>query len=244
MRFVGGIFLSILFLGPNVYGQIIPNPDPDFEPAKIITTPRLTVPKEAIDSGLGGVVRVLVSIDEDGNVTSADNVNGPGTVCPSVTRTDVVAMRDAAKEAALLAKFSPATKRGKPQKSTLWLNFTYPGKKEESNFSAGPVVAVKGETDKSQLPKQINGGVVNGKALSLPKPPYPAAAHAVRASGAVSIQVLIDESGEVFSAQAVSGHPLLRAAAAIAACSAKFTPTTLQGNLVKVSGVITYNFVP
>lgn len=63
------------------------------------------------------------------------------------------------------------------------------------------------------------------------------------ASGAVSVQVLIDENGDVVSASAVSGHPLLRAAAAQAAGGAKFSPTQLQGMPVKVSGFITYNFV-
>ncbi len=95
-----------------------------------------------------------------------------------------------------------------------------------------------------KVPKQISGGVLNGKATSLPKPPYPPAARAVRAAGAVSVQVLIDESGNVISASAVSGHPLLRAAAVQAARSAKFSPTQLSGQPVKVSGVITYNFVP
>lgn len=97
---------------------------------------------------------------------------------------------------------------------------------------------------KKPVPKQISGGVLNGKATSLPKPPYPPAARAVRASGAVSVQVLIDESGSVVSASAVSGHPLLRAAAVQAARGARFSPTMLSGQPVKVSGVITYNFVP
>lgn len=97
---------------------------------------------------------------------------------------------------------------------------------------------------KKVVPKQISGGVLNGKATSLPKPPYPAAARAVRAAGAVSVQVLINEAGSVVSASAVSGHPLLRAAAVQAARSARFSPTQLSGQPVKVSGVITYNFVP
>jgi protein TonB len=95
-----------------------------------------------------------------------------------------------------------------------------------------------------KVPKQISGGVLNGKATSLPKPPYPPAARAVRASGAVTVQVLIDESGSVVSATAVSGHPLLRAAAVQAARSARFSPTQLSGQPVIVSGVITFNFVP
>jgi protein TonB len=96
---------------------------------------------------------------------------------------------------------------------------------------------------KKPVPKQISGGVLNGKAVSLPKPVYPPAARAVRASGAVSVQVLVDEEGNVVSASAVSGHPLLRASAVQAARSAKFTPTKLAGQPVKVSGVVTYNFV-
>ncbi|MDQ3181353.1 MAG: TonB family protein [Acidobacteriota bacterium] len=94
------------------------------------------------------------------------------------------------------------------------------------------------------VPKTISGGVVNSKASNLVKPAYPAAARAVRASGAVNVQVKIDERGNVVSASAVSGHPLLRQAAEQAARSSKFTPTTLSGQPVSVTGVIVYNFVP
>ena len=97
---------------------------------------------------------------------------------------------------------------------------------------------------KKEPPKTVSGGVLNGKATSLPKPAYPPAAKAVQASGSVSVQVLIDEGGRVVSASAVSGHPLLRSAAVAAARGARFSPTLLSGQAVKVSGVITYNFVP
>ena len=102
---------------------------------------------------------------------------------------------------------------------------------------------VKAPTPKP-IPKTVSGGVLNGKATSLPKPAYPAAAKAVRASGSVNVQVTISESGSVISASAVSGHPLLRAAAEGAARGARFSPTLLSGQPVKVTGVITYNFVP
>lgn len=92
------------------------------------------------------------------------------------------------------------------------------------------------------VPKTISGGVVNGKARNLVTPPYPAAAKAVRASGEVKVQVTIDENGNVVSANAVSGHPLLRSAAESAARSSKFSPTQLSGQPVKVTGVIIYNF--
>src|ERR1043165_3398896 len=89
----------------------------------------------------------------------------------------------------------------------------------------------------------ISGGVLNGKAISLPKPAYPPITKAAHASGTVVVQVLIDENGNVVSAHAVSGHPLLQAAAVGAARSAKFSPTKLSGQPVKVTGVIQYNFV-
>jgi TonB family protein len=93
------------------------------------------------------------------------------------------------------------------------------------------------------IPKIISKGVVNGSATSLPRPEYPPAAKAVRASGTVSVQVTIDENGNVISATAASGHPLLQAAAVAAARQAKFRPTLLMGTPVKVMGIITYNFV-
>lgn len=90
----------------------------------------------------------------------------------------------------------------------------------------------------------INGGVLNGKAKNLVKPAYPPAARAVKASGAVNVQVTIDEQGNIISAGSVSGHPLLRQAAEEAARASIFEPTLLEGQPVKVTGVIVYNFVP
>jgi TonB family protein len=93
-------------------------------------------------------------------------------------------------------------------------------------------------------PSILSAGVLNGKAVNLVRPPYPPAARAVGASGAVSVQVLIDENGNVIRASAVSGHALLKAAAEQAARASRFSPTTLGGQAVKVTGVIVYNFVP
>jgi protein TonB len=89
----------------------------------------------------------------------------------------------------------------------------------------------------------ISGGVLNGKAISKPQPAYPAIAKAARASGTVTVQVTVDEQGNVISARAAGGHPLLQQAAVNAARQARFSPTLLSGQPVKVSGVITYNFV-
>lgn len=104
--------------------------------------------------------------------------------------------------------------------------------------------------DNSSLPAEetktsvrtISGGVLNGKAITLPKPAYPPIAKQVNASGTVVVQVVVDEKGNVLSARPVSGHPLLHAPAVAAARAAKFSPTRISGKPVRVSGVITYNF--
>jgi TonB family protein len=88
----------------------------------------------------------------------------------------------------------------------------------------------------------ISGGVLNGKATSLPQPAYPEIARAAHASGEVTVQVTVNETGNVVAARAVSGHPLLQAAAVMAARQATFTPTRLSGEPVKVTGVLIYNF--
>lgn len=102
--------------------------------------------------------------------------------------------------------------------------------------------APEGDSVVPRAPRTISGGVLNGKATYLAKPPYPAIARSSNVSGAVQVQVLVDENGNVISAHAISGHPLLQSSAVSAARSSKFAPTKLSGQAVKVSGVIIYNF--
>jgi TonB family protein len=107
---------------------------------------------------------------------------------------------------------------------------------------AGYTIKETSSAPKAGTTKAIVGGVLNGKAVSLPNPEYPVLARQAKASGAVTVQVTVDEEGNVISAESVSAHPLLRAAAVTAARQAKFSPTKLSGEPVKVSGVVVYNF--
>ena len=106
----------------------------------------------------------------------------------------------------------------------------YPIKKSEESENIGKA-------------KEIKGGVINGKALELPRPSYPAEAREKKISGEVSVKVLIDEKGKVLSACAIKGPRELHRSSEWAALQAKFSPTTLAGNPVKVSGIIVYKFV-
>jgi len=90
--------------------------------------------------------------------------------------------------------------------------------------------------------KPISGGVLNGSAISLPPPSYPDTARRMRMSGLVTVDVVIDESGRVISAQATSGPTALREVAVQAALKARFSPTKLSGQPVKVAGSISYKF--
>jgi TonB family protein len=110
----------------------------------------------------------------------------------------------------------------------------------------GTVVVLDAEPPASPSPKPIlkpvSGGVLNGRALNLPAPSYPDTARRMRTEGTVTVQVVLDENGKVISAQANAGPIGLRDAATQAAMKAKFSPTKLSGQPVKVTGIITYKF--
>ncbi len=93
-----------------------------------------------------------------------------------------------------------------------------------------------------QEKKVIRGGIVNGKAEYLPKPDYPEEAKNSCANGKVEIEVIIDESGNVIKAKAISGDELLRNSAVEAAMKAKFSQT-LDLPRIKIKGIVVYNFV-
>jgi protein TonB len=109
-----------------------------------------------------------------------------------------------------------------------------------------PMINLDSEPPPSPEPrpilKPVSGGVLNGTAIYLPPPIYPEAAKRMRTFGVVSVDVVLDESGKVVSATASSGPAILRDAAVQSALKARFSPTKLSGQPVKVSGVINYKF--
>lgn len=90
---------------------------------------------------------------------------------------------------------------------------------------------------------ESNDEVEFGKVLEMPKPSYPPIARAAHATGTVEVQVLIGLDGTVVAAAAISGHPLLQAAAVGAARQSRFTPPKINGQPVMVAGVMQYNFM-
>jgi TonB family protein len=90
--------------------------------------------------------------------------------------------------------------------------------------------------------KPVSGGVLNGKAIVLPLPAYTEVAKRAGDQGTVSVEVVIDVTGKVISAKAVSGPGTLRRVAEDAARRAEFSPTLLSGQPLRITGVINYNF--
>jgi protein TonB len=101
-------------------------------------------------------------------------------------------------------------------------------------------IPAAGAVASGAIPKQ--GAALVGGALRRAAPIYPAVAKAAHVSGAVSVEITVDEEGDVVSARVTSGHPLLKDAALNAVRAWKFTPTMLEGKPVAVVGAVTFNF--
>ncbi len=129
---------------------------------------------------------------------------------------------------------------------TLSAGNTVEVKNVASNSTGSPKVVLDSEPPPSAAPRPIlrpiSGGVLNGAATFLPSPVYPDTAKRMRTAGVVIVEVVIDENGKVISAKASDGPSTLREPAVRAALRARFSPTKLTGQPVKVLGTISYKF--
>ncbi len=107
-----------------------------------------------------------------------------------------------------------------------------PGAESPSSKGAAP----------AEPARPVEAGMLNGRAIELPAPKYPAEAKKVHASGQVQVKVIVDETGKVISAEALFGPDSLKAAAVEAAKKARFIPAKVRGVVVKITGILTYDF--
>lgn len=196
--------------------------------------------KAEVGSGaMAGTATLKASLSADGklNLSAVRNINTQMGAM-TITVNETWELTDGGKT--LKVTRNMETPRGSQNSELIF------AKKDSASISADTPKNDSAVTNSAMLPtpKTISGGVLNGKAKNLAKPEYPEAARAVKAGGAVNVQVTIDEQGNVISAEAVSGHPLLRKASEDAAKKSKFTPTMLEGIPVKVTGIVIFNYVP
>ena len=231
----GGVaFLAVAFFVSSIAAQTdIPTTiQGGILNGKAVSLPIPTYPAEAKAAGVEGTVYVDLEISETGSVVSAvaqtQTVKRKEKVCDAFVEVDVEPadpiLRAEAEKAALAARFSPTLLNGTPVKVRGQVVY---------RFVVSDVVSGKPGCESDEASKAFKS-----QALDVPTPTYPAAARAVRAQGWVSVRVVVNTDGDVVSAEAVSGHPLLRDAAVSAARSAKF-----QTQAGQIAGVLTYNFV-
>lgn len=112
---------------------------------------------------------------------------------------------------------------------------------QPSEATAGRSTAPTGAAPASPK-KPVSGGILNSRALNLPKPEYPTTARTAEITGTVTVEVMVDETGKVIAAHAVAGPAILRQSSVSAAYHARFSPTLLSGEPVPVIGIIKYIF--
>jgi TonB family protein len=183
-----------------------------------------------------------------------------GSVQPSAIAAVPAANSGAVKlDAAVASAKSPATSNASANHKTAQalpgaisnaqerLNVSSPVEIAHGNTNVGSlVVKVDSEPPPPSAPrpilKPVSGGVLNGTAINLPAPNYPESARRLRTAGLVTVEVVVDETGKVISAVATGGPMGLRDVAVQAALKARFSPTKLSGQPVKVAGLINYKF--
>ena len=210
---------------------------------KILSMPEYIIPTEAEKAGITGSVSVIVSVKKDGTVDRVDFWSGPSWPCTGDLKGLVDDVRNGVMENFKKAHFSPALRGGVAIDGSTGLRMlvgaAYALVKERSKQKeSASGNAFVDSTD------PLAGPVINGKAISLPKPEYPGGFNGDKPRGTVEVEVLVGEDGSVLIAGATGGDPRLQKSARKAACKARFSPTLLSGQPVKVSGRITYKFVP
>lgn len=95
---------------------------------------------------------------------------------------------------------------------------------------------------KSPDGKPLSVGSLIEKATQKISPSYPQNARSARVMGVVTVYIEVDQNGAVSTVQSTSGPALLRQAAMDAARRWKFRPTLIDGQPVRVTGFINFNF--
>lgn len=110
----------------------------------------------------------------------------------------------------------------------------------EKKVETPPTVTNKAETPKSNSPLEV--GSLVSYATQKSNPVYPIVAKNMRMTGVVKVELVIDENGQVAQVQNTSGPPMLQRAATDAVKKWKFKPFTRDGQAIKATGFVNFNF--
>jgi len=108
-----------------------------------------------------------------------------------------------------------------------------------------PVVVPSAPAAKIAEPKSsspLDVGSLVGYATRQAQPTYPPVAKTTRTTGVVKVEVTVDENGEVAEVQKMSGPSMLQGAAKDAIRKWKFKPFVRDGQPVRATGFVNFNF--
>lgn len=116
-------------------------------------------------------------------------------------------------------------------------------KEEPKKEEAKPVITVpSAPPSTAEGPTTIDVGSLLAYATRQSPPIYPNAAKTARQTGMVKVEVTIDENGEVAKVERASGPMMLQGAAKEAILKWRFTPFTRDGQPVRATGFVSFNF--
>jgi TonB family protein len=110
-------------------------------------------------------------------------------------------------------------------------------KVEQKNETTAPT-----DTENLSADGVLTVGSLIGYATSRSAPTYPSIARSARATGVVRVDIVVDEKGEVAEITHAAGHAMLQSAARDAIRRWKFKPFTHDGQPVKATGFVNFNF--
>jgi len=162
---------------------------------------------------------------------------------PQPTSIPANANQSAAQSAPASSNAIPATSTNAPptrDNAEINAKANTPDGKSGVNAAPDSSAAPSGENNAEDKPVEV--GSLLTKAAQTTAPTYPPTARNARIGGKVTVFLMVNEKGTVEAVQRTDGPELLRRAAEDAARRWKFRPTIINGQPVRVSGFINFNF--
>ncbi|MGE3466835.1 MAG: TonB family protein [Pyrinomonadaceae bacterium] len=161
---------------------------------------------------------------------------------PAATRERQVATNDATPSETAVSNDAPAYVRSTPPPAKEDVKKEEPQPSEPKMIIVGGAKETPDTTPKAAPDGPIDVGSLVAYATSKAQPIYSAMARSMRARGLVTVELIVDEDGNVAEVQNATGHALLQGAAKDAVMKWKFKPFVVDGQPVKAAGFVNFNF--
>lgn len=181
---------------------------------------------------------------EPQTVSSLNETNKPYTLTPGVKRdtpTEMSSGNPYINKTVLSSPTVPPPTANPPARERLIVKSAEPAKQPETKLPDTKSETVStAEAVKDSSPLQV--GSLFEYATEKPQPTYPPAARMMRKTGTVRVEIVVDEAGKIAEVTNASGESLLQKAATDALKKWKFKPFTRDGQPVKATGYVNFNF--